>query len=94
MNFIRYRCDGYPHDILPGIEPQLLSAAVTEANNPAHVPPGELGKIERLDEYGKLKCIDWIGKESFVKAMTRPGRRVLSFTTDRGRFDAVKAKYV
>ena len=77
-----------PADALAIFEPQLLKACVTECNNPAHVPPGELKKVERLDEYGKLKFIDWVGQESFVKAMGRPGRKVLSFTTDRGRFDA------
>jgi hypothetical protein len=64
------------------LEPQLLSACVTEANNPQHVPLGELRKVEELDEYGKLKTIKWIGRESFVKAMGRPGRRVKSFLFD------------
>jgi hypothetical protein len=77
-----------PADALAIFEPQLLAACVKEANNPAHVPPGELKKVERLDEYGKLKFIDWVGQESFVRQMMRPGRRVLSFTTARGRFDA------
>jgi hypothetical protein len=71
-----------PADVLQVFEPQLLSAVVVEANNPAHVPPGELRKIERLDEYGKVKTIDWIGQESFVKQMGRPGRRVKSFLFD------------
>jgi hypothetical protein len=69
-------------DALQVFEPQLLSACVTEANNPVHVPPGELRKVEELDEYGKLKTIKWIGQESFVKAMMRPGRRVKSFLFD------------
>ena len=75
-------------DALAALEPQLLQACVVEANNPAHVPPGELKKVERLDEYGKVRCVEFVGQESFVKQMMRPGRRVLSFTTDRGRFDA------
>jgi hypothetical protein len=66
-------------DTLGIFEPQLLSACVTEANNPAHVPPGELRKVEEFDEYGKLKTIRWIGQESFVKQMGRPGRRVVKF---------------
>jgi hypothetical protein len=66
-------------DALETLEPQLLKAVVAEANNPAHVPPGELRKVERLDEYGKVKHIDWIGQESFVRAMSRPGRRVVRF---------------
>ena len=71
-------------DAVGVFEPQLLKAVVEEANNPQHVPPGELRKIERFDEYGKVKCIDWVGQESFVKAMGRPGRRVLGFRTTHG----------
>jgi hypothetical protein len=70
---------GLRADALPVFEQQLLPAVVQEANNPQHVPPGELRKIERMDEYGKVKCIDFIGQESFVKAMGRPGRRVVKF---------------
>ena len=74
---VQYR--GLEADALQVFEPQLLNACVTEANNPIHVPPGELRKIEELDEYGKLKTIRWIGQESFVKQMGRPGRRVVGF---------------
>jgi hypothetical protein len=70
-------------DALGVLEPQLLQACVVEANNPVHVPAGELRKVEELDEYGKLKTIRWVGQESFVKAMGRPGRRVTSFLFDR-----------
>jgi hypothetical protein len=66
-------------DALDALEPQLLKAVVTEAVNPAHVPVGQLKKIERFDEYGKVKCIDFIGQESFVKQMGRPGRKVVRF---------------
>ena len=57
---------GLPADILNPFEAQLLNAVVVEANNPIHVPPGELRKVEELDEFGKLKTIRWIGQESFV----------------------------
>jgi hypothetical protein len=70
-------------DALQALEPQVLTACVAEANNPCHVPAGELRKVEELDDYGKLKTIKWIGQESFVKAMGRPGRRVTSFLFDR-----------
>jgi hypothetical protein len=69
-------------DAIQALEPQVLQAAVVEANNPCHVPAGELRKVEELDDYGKLKTIKWIGQESFVKAMGRPGRRVKSFLFD------------
>ena len=75
-------------DALQVLEPQLLKAVVVEANNPCHVEPGQLKKIERLDQYGQVKTIDWVGQESFVKAMGRPGRRVVSFRTDHGYVDA------
>jgi hypothetical protein len=70
-------------DALQILEPQLLDACVTEANNPCHVPVGELRKVEEIDQYGQVKTIKWIGQESFVKAMGRPGRRVTSFLFDR-----------
>jgi hypothetical protein len=84
----KINCRGLPADALAIFEPQMIAACVTECNNPAHLEPGELRKVERLDEYGKVRCIDWVGRESFVRAMGRPGRKVISFTTDRGRFDA------
>jgi hypothetical protein len=74
---VQYR--GLRSDALGVFEQQLLKAVETEAVNPAHVPPGELRKIERMDEYGKVKCIDWIGQESFVRQMMRPGRKVVRF---------------
>jgi hypothetical protein len=74
---VQYR--GLKADALGVFEPQLLKAVEEEANNPLHVPSGELKKIERMDEYGKVKCIDFIGQESFVKGMGRPGRRVVKF---------------
>jgi hypothetical protein len=69
-------------------ERDMLRACVVEANNPAHVPPGELRKIEERDEYGGVKQIRFVGQESFVKAMTRPGRRVVSFNTSNGPVSA------
>jgi hypothetical protein len=75
-------------DALQALEPQVLQACVTEAENPQHIPAGELRKIERLDEYGKVKTIDWIGQESFVRQMMRPGRKVVSFRTTNGFVDA------
>ena len=79
---------GLPDDVLPAFEQQVLSAVVTEAYNPKNVPLGELRKIERYDEYGKVKEIQFIGQECFVKDMNRPGRRVASFHTDHGFVDA------
>jgi hypothetical protein len=72
----QFSLDDVKADALQVLEPRFLEAFVTEAHNPAHVPPGELRKLERLDEYGKVKTIDFIGQESFVKQMARPGKRM------------------
>src|SRR5262249_9250412 len=37
-------------DALAALEPQVLTACVAEANNPCHVPEGELRKVEELDD--------------------------------------------
>jgi hypothetical protein len=75
----QFSLDDVKADALQVLEPQFLEAFVTEAENPAHVPPGEIRKIERLDEFGKVKTIDWVGQESFVKQMGRPGRSARLF---------------
>lgn len=83
---VNYR--GLRADVLKALEPQLLAACVEAANDASTVEPGQLRKIEEHDEYGALKMIKFVGPVSFVRGMMRPGRRVISFTTDRGRFDA------
>jgi hypothetical protein len=70
---VNYR--GLYADALKVFEPQLLEAVVVEANNPAHVPPGEFRKIEDLDELGRVRTIRFVGPECFVKQMGIPGRR-------------------
>ena len=70
-----------PDAALVTLAPQLLAAHIKATNDPNNVPLGEIRKIERLDDYGRLKYIDRIGQHSFVKDMTRPGRRVVRFMT-------------
>jgi hypothetical protein len=82
---VQYR--GLRSDALNVFEPQLLKAVEQEARNPANLEPGEIRPINVFGPDGQ-KWTDWIGQEHFTKAMGRPGRRVVSFTTDRGRFDA------
>jgi len=54
---------------------------------PDTVPVGQMRRVEQVDQNG-LKIVSWIGQESFVKDMTRPGRRVVNFHTDHGFVDA------
>jgi len=65
----------------------LLPACRTEAFNPLTVPRGEIREVVKTDVNG-LKVRNFIGQESFVKQMMRPGRRVVSFRTDHGYVDA------
>jgi hypothetical protein len=37
-----------------------------------------------------MKVVKWIGPESFVKQMTRPGRRVVSFNTSNGPMKCIE----
>jgi hypothetical protein len=64
--------------VLSIFEPQLYNAVRAEAHNPNTVPPGEFRRVVKSDANG-MKIIEWVGQESFVKAMGRPGRRVQSF---------------
>jgi hypothetical protein len=75
---------GLPADVLQNYVPMVLNAAVAAANDPSHLAPGEIRAINRLDETGRVRYIDFIGQESFVRAMTRPGRKVVSFNTPSG----------
>jgi hypothetical protein len=76
-----------PHSALGQFEDMIFAAAKAEAFRPDSVPEGEMRRVEERDSNG-LKMIRWIGKVSFVKAMGRPGRRVVSFNTSQGPVDA------
>ena len=78
------RMDDY---VLGNFEPQLYKAVRDAAHDPSTVPPGEFRKVIETDQ-GGTRFTKWIGQESFVKAMGRPGRRVVSFRTDQGFVDA------
>jgi hypothetical protein len=77
-----------PADALEVFDPQLCRACRQEAYNPNTVPPGEFRIVPELDSNG-LKINTFVGPESFVKQMTRPGRRVLSFNTTNGPMKCV-----
>lgn len=79
-------------DVLAVFEPQVLRAVEKEAVNPANFAPGEIRPIQKTYKDGQ-KYIDFYGQHSFVRDMTRPGRRVVSFTTSNGRYDAMKGRY-
>jgi hypothetical protein len=69
------------------LERKLLADCLVEAKNPAHVPKGQFREIVTTGPDG-MKIHKFIGQESFVKAMGRQNRRVVSFNTDRGPMDS------
>ena len=78
------RCDGA---ILDNFEPQLLQAVQRAAYDPSSVPVGEFRRVTEIAPDG-MKIVKFIGQQSFVKEMGRPGRRVVSFQTPNGRVNA------
>jgi hypothetical protein len=73
--------------IFDNFEPELLQAVQSAAYDPSSVPLGQFRKVTEVASDG-LKIVRWIGQESFVKDMGRPGRRVVSFQTPHGRVNA------
>jgi hypothetical protein len=80
-------------DALQVIEPQTLDACKAERINPNNVPLGEIKPIKVFDQYGRVQMTKFIGQESFVKTMGRPGRRVTSFAADGRLYDATKGSW-
>jgi hypothetical protein len=68
-----------PYDAVKIFEPQVLKACVKEYQNPNNVPLGELREITKIHPQSGHKMNIFVGRESFVKAMGRAGRRVVKF---------------
>jgi hypothetical protein len=69
---------------LNALEPLALKEVIAQAKNPMNVPKGEIREIKEYDRTGTMVCSKFIGQESFIKQMSRPGRRVVSFNTASG----------
>ena len=76
-----------PSDALDVFDGQLCQACRQEAYNPNTVAPGDFRIVPEVDSNG-MKMNRFVGPESFVKQMGRPGRRVVSFNTSNGPMDA------
>ena len=77
---VNYR--GLRADTLSVFEPQLLQACVANADNTNGMKPGEFRQITKRNPYGQVSEIRFVGPESFVKAMGRPGRLAKIRTPD------------
>jgi hypothetical protein len=95
----KVNCRGLPADALNSFEPQFLEAAIQEAWNPNNVPPGQLRERVVVDPRNGHREHHFIGQDSFIRLPNfgtdtqcyggfRPGRRVASFRTNQGFFDA------
>ena len=76
------------YDVFEKLEPELLTTVRAAAHDPNTVPFGQMRRVVEVDGNTGMKIVKWIGQECFTKDLTRPGRRVLSFRTDQGFFDA------
>jgi hypothetical protein len=62
-------------------EDAVYNDAITAAANPVDLDAGELRMVTKVDPATGVRSNVFYGKESFVKQMGRPGRRVASFRT-------------
>jgi hypothetical protein len=69
-------------DALTNVESQVYGAVRDAASRNDSVPEGEMREIVRVDA-GGTKRHEFIGTTSFVKQLTRPGRRVVGFLQPR-----------
>jgi hypothetical protein len=70
-----------PEEAFGIAETQIYTDATTAATNPVDLEAGELRMVTKIDPATGVRSNVFYGKESFVKAMGRPGRRVASFRT-------------
>jgi hypothetical protein len=68
-----------PRDVFETLEPQVYNACREAASRPDSVPPGEMREVVKINPQNGHKEIHFLGRDSFVKDFTRPGRRVVSF---------------
>lgn len=70
-----------PDEAFAVAENQIYADATTAASNPADLEAGELRMVTKIDPATGVRSNVFYGKESFVKQLGRPGRRVAAFRT-------------
>lgn len=70
-----------PEEAFSIAENQVYADAIAAASNPTDLEAGELRQVTKTDPTTGVRTIVFYGKESFVKGLGRPGRRVQSFRT-------------
>jgi hypothetical protein len=80
--------------VLDNFEPQLLQEVKKHAFDNASVPWDQpLRQVYETDPQNGLKVIKWVGQRSFVHDFKAVPRRVVSFLTSNGRYDAAKGRW-
>jgi hypothetical protein len=64
-------------------EKQIYADAALAAANPTDLQPGHLREILKRGPGGR-QISEFVGPNTFIRAMTRPARRVSAFNTQRG----------
>jgi hypothetical protein len=59
------------------LEPRIHEAFARALTDPATVPPGELRPIHLDDPRSGARITSWVGRESFIKSMGQPCRKVV-----------------
>jgi len=75
------KLNGLPDDVFSNIEGQIYDDAAMAAANPIDLAAGELRMVTKIDPSTGVRSNIFYGKESFVKKLGRPGRRVQAFNT-------------
>jgi len=70
-----------PEEAFSIAETTIYNDAISAAANPVDLEAGELRMVTKIDPATGVRSNVFYGKESFVKQMGRPGRRVQSFRT-------------
>jgi hypothetical protein len=75
--------------VIAPLEQMLIEALEAENENPSveNLPEtvaDSRARIEKIDPETNERRIEWRARESFIKELSRPGRKVASFQTNRG----------
>jgi hypothetical protein len=81
------RADSVPASARDQIESMVINAAKAEGERPSvvNLPPDRMVQRNRVDENSGAKTVEWFGRESFIKGLSQPGRKVTRFLDPRSR---------
>lgn len=68
-----------PDSAFRNAKEQIYADAMRAAENPPDLGEGELRRRDVVDKETGARRIEWLGNESFIKALGRPARRVAGF---------------